>query len=87
MCPVEALAGEQFDFAAGLARLDAVAVQLELVEPVGARWRGCRFERELRGDEGGLGFFGELGESGGGGVCGCFRNGLLLSFELRAVEL
>ena len=58
--PVEAFAGEELDAGAGLAGLDAVAVELELVEPGGAVGRGVGLDGELRGDEGGLGFGGEV---------------------------
>ena len=40
--PVEAFAGEELDACAGLAGLDAVAVELDLVEPARRRRVGCR---------------------------------------------
>ena len=76
VCPVEAFAGKKFDLRARLARLDAVAVELELMQPVAGRGWGRGFEGELRGDEGGLGFFGELGEGGARGRGRDFRSGL-----------
>ncbi len=63
--PVDALAGEELDFVAGLAGLDAVAVELELVDPLVACGGGGGFEGELRGDEVGLEFVWELVEVDG----------------------
>ena len=42
--PVDALAGEELDLIAGLAGLDAVAVELELVDPVVGVGGGGGFE-------------------------------------------
>ena len=51
---------------AGFAGLDAVAVELELVDPVVGVGGGGGFEGELRGDEVGLALVGELVEVDGG---------------------
>jgi hypothetical protein len=58
--PVEAFAGEELNAGAGLAGLDAVAVELDLVQPGGAVGRSVGLYGELWRDEGGLGFRGEV---------------------------
>ncbi len=56
--PIEAGAGEELDFASILAGLDAVAIQLELVEPTFAVGRSSGWRGQLRRDEFGQLFFG-----------------------------
>ena len=60
--PIEPLAGEELHLGAGLARLNAVAVQLQLVQPVAGRGRCRGFECKLGREKVRLAFFGELGE-------------------------
>ena len=80
--PVEPLAGEERNLRAGFARLNAVAIELELMQPITAGWRCRGLERELRRDEVGLGFFGEFGEGCGDGFRDGCGGGFLFSFEL-----
>ena len=68
--PVEAAACEELDFGALFASLDAVAVELELVDPAGGFGGGGGGVGQLRGDEGGQGFFRGLGEVWGEGIGG-----------------
>ena len=60
--PVETLAGEELHARAIFASLNAVAVELELVQPAGIGGRGLSLLSELRVDEAGLRFFGKFGE-------------------------
>src|SRR5207245_797118 len=72
--PVEAGAGEELDFGAVFAGLDAVAVELELVEPAGGGGWGGGEGGELWGDEFGEGLFrgfSEIGSEGGLGGTNC----------------
>src|SRR6185437_7894132 len=66
--PVEALARKELDLAAGFAGLDAVAVELELMQPTGGGRRVFGLLGELRRKEGGLGFAREGSERRSGFV-------------------